>query len=688
MTGLSAGGHHERLVSQAPRHCQVLVGDPKRARELLRAALVASPACLWFGEGAPEFARAVGRHDYAAALGSECDVLVYDAHAGLYPDVLAALLGTLRGGGVLCLLVPEWTSEMVFDDPALDGLAPWPLDAAAVGRRFLHRLRAHFTASRAVRVLEVARLAALDLPTPVPRTGVLSLNAGQAKVVEAVQRVATGHARRPLVLTADRGRGKSTALGAGLARLLRQRPCRVAVLAPGGAAVASLFEALRHALPEARHASARCVLGEGRVAYWRPADFLAESPPCDLLVIDEAAALGLPLLRRLATRHNRLIFSTTVHGYEGSGRGFAQRFIAWLTAHFRQIHRLELDAPVRWTAGDPLEALATRLFLLDAETATPPPGEVRCRWLDRDALARDEALLRQVFGLLVTAHYRTRPSDLRQLLDAPALSVLVAECAGQVVGVLLAAAEGGMDAALAEAVCSGRRRPRGHPLLQSLAAHGGWCEAPTLRLLRVMRIAVHAERRRAGIGSLLLAEARALAEAQGFDLLGTRFGLTPDLLRFWQHNGFRVARIGHRLDPASAAHSVQMLAPLSAAGAALCDAAASAFVEDLPWRLLSGLSALDPEVVPGLFREAGEPAPPDERTRAGVARFAHGRRDFEDALPALRRVLCHWLAREDPGEAGPLLVSCVLQGRRPRREQVAALRRAFAALARAGRDGD
>ena len=122
-----------------------------------------------------------------------------------------------------------------------------------------------------------------------------------------------------------------------------------------------------------------------------------------------------------------------------------------------------------------------------------------------------------------------------------------------------------------------------------------------------------------------------------------------------------------------------MLVPLSPGGQALCDAACARFLDDLPWRLLSGLGGLDTEVVPGLFRQAGGDWPaPDTQTLADVRHFALGLRDFEDALPSLRRGLCAWLAREDAGENGVLLVRCVLQGCRPTREQVAMLRRSFA----------
>ncbi|HHI76619.1 MAG TPA: tRNA(Met) cytidine acetyltransferase, partial [Gammaproteobacteria bacterium] len=337
------------------RRWRVLAGDREAALARLSEALAAaSLRCHWFGDRAPPGIRPLSPREVTAALGSECDLLVYDAHAGLHPDALAALLGTLRGGGEWVLLTPPWSAWAGFDDPALARLAPWPLGRDAVGRRFVTRLQRLLEAAGPGRIQPADTPLALRAPADRPRS--LRLNAAQQAAVAAIERVARGHARRPLVLLADRGRGKSTAIGSALARLLKSGSKRILLLAPSRAAVGAVFDQLARELPEGEQGGEAFSLGGAEVRFCLPAHYLEAQPACELLVVDEAAALGLPLLQCLCERHNRLVFSTTVHGYEGSGRGFVHRFCASLDRHYRQWRRLELQEPVRWAPGDPLEA--------------------------------------------------------------------------------------------------------------------------------------------------------------------------------------------------------------------------------------------------------------------------------------------------------------------------------------------
>ena len=82
------------------------------------------------------------------------------------------------------------------------------------------------------------------------------------------------------------------------------------------------------------------------------------------LLVDEAAMIPLPLLQEYSRYFQHIVFSTTIHSYEGTGRGFELKFK-------RKIHRtfqhFELKQPLRWQENDPLEHFIDDLLLLNAE---------------------------------------------------------------------------------------------------------------------------------------------------------------------------------------------------------------------------------------------------------------------------------------------------------------------------------
>ena len=230
-------------------------------------------------------------------------------------------------------------------------------------------------------------------------------------------------------------------------------------------------------------------------------------------------------------------------------------------------------------------------------------------------------------ALLVNAHYQTRPSDLRQLLDNPDGELWLASAGGEVLGVLLGVLEGGFDAPMAGQVLAAQRRPRGHLLAQSLAVHAGLDDCLTQRVLRVQRIAVHPQRRRGGIGSRLLDAAGAWAADNAVDLLGCAFGVELPLLAFWQDAGMRAVRLGLRVDPASATHSLFMLRALSVRGEALVAVAVRRFLGDMPWALGGSLRDIDSQLALALMagRDCSDLALNDDECR-DLARIVAGAR--------------------------------------------------------------
>src|SRR5690554_6372834 len=196
--------------------------------------------------------------------------------------------------------------------------------------------------------------------------------------------------------------------------------------------------------------------------------------PGSWLLIDEAAAIPAAMLGAWLAAFPRIAFATTVHGYEGSGRGFALRIRKRLERQAPDWQQYHLAAPIRWSVDDPLEPLVNQLLLLDADppAAVPLAPLFLQRW-QQAQLAVDEQALRAVFGLLVQAHYRTAPGDMQRLLDEPGLSITTLISGDQIQAVSMCVHEGGLAPDLDERVARGDRNLPGHLLAPSLAAHAG-----------------------------------------------------------------------------------------------------------------------------------------------------------------------------------------------------------------------
>ncbi len=688
LAGAARSAHQRRAL--------VLSGDPVWGQAAAVAALRAAGLnqALWIGASSPSGLDWVAPGAAGRWLGRETDALVIDAHAGLDPDDLGAASGAVRAGGLLLLLAPPLERWPQLPDPQLERICVHPWRPEQLRGRFLRRLAALLRQSPDLVLVEQGRpmqtgpsVLAPSSARPSESADPECRTADQRRAVEAVERVARGHRRRPLVISSDRGRGKSAAFGIAAARLLRAGLQQILVTGPRLEAVEPLFRHAATLLPGGLSARGLLTWQGRRIEFRAPEALLREQPAeAELLLVDEAAALPLPLLERLLAGFARIAFATTVHGYEGSGRGFALRFVKTLDARTPGWRALRLTQPIRWAEQDPVERLVFRALVLDAEV-TPPealsgaslPGCTLER-IERDRLASDETLLTQLFGLLVLAHYRTRPFDLRQLLDGPSLSVLAMRYGEHLVGVALLAREGGLGQDMAHAIWAGRRRLRGHLIAQSLAAHVGVAQGACLVGERVMRIAIHPAVQGRGLGQALLGAAVETARGAGADWLGTSFGATPELIAFWRRAGARPVRIGLTREAASGTHSVLMLRGLSEAGQSLCETVSRRFREQLPHQLSGPLKDLDPGLAAALLSADTRAQPHADLSEAEwreIIAFAYAARGYEDSHAAAWKLACRALADRETAatlDAGQseLLAGAVLT-KRPWAETARAL---------------
>ncbi|MCD1599537.1 tRNA(Met) cytidine acetyltransferase TmcA [Rheinheimera aquimaris] len=508
----------------------------------------------WLGADAPPAATDLSAKTAYQLLGTECDTLVINAFNGFNADLVAASAGCVKAGGLWLLLCPPFELWQHQPNPAHKHLLPYPLDASTHQGQFVSSWLTLLQQQNIFLLRDQQLLRHLswpELPTwEKPEQPYITTEQQQA--VTAIHRVVSGHRRRPLVLTANRGRGKSAALGIAAAQLAEAgKHTLLTAPSPNAAQTAQrYFQQLTP--PEKRH-----------LLQFMPFDALLRSDiKADLLLVDEAAAIPTPVLQQLLHRFSRIVFASTEHGYEGTGRGFQLRFQQYLNEHSPNWRKLHMQQPVRYQANDPLEQTIFNCFLLQlsashSEYNRQKPTQFQCftytDWINQPAL------LQQVFSLLSLAHYQTQVKDLAAVLDNPQLTVVTLQQNNNLLACALVSKEGEIPAQLAAQIYRSERRLQGHLLAQNLAFHLARPELAEQRLWRVMRIAVQPGLQRSGLGMQLLLRIRQLAQQQEVFCLGTSYGLTAELLEFWHRAGYQPVRLGSSTDKASSEYSLLML---------------------------------------------------------------------------------------------------------------------------------
>ncbi len=585
-------GFQQYALALNERRLVVLVGDELWAHSLLKSADVLENShksitrSFIYGDSEVILPN-VSLPRFRDKLGSESDYVVF-AHSQYSIDALAALSGTLVAGGVFFLFVSDYGK----------------LEESLFFKRFLsviNRMPAHLVLEQkklflpALPVLASAESVSkeTDINTEKAVLDYACVTQEQVTAVDAVIKVVTGKRKRPLVLTADRGRGKSSALALASTQLLKSakkdNPVHIVVTAADINSLQVFFKQLQTNLPTGLWQNNCFTSNNGCVEFIAVEQLLKQHVKASLVLVDEAAAIPVYLLEQLVKNYHRMVFASTVHGYEGAGRGFTLKFqqkLTQLCPHWRSLH---IHQPIRYRANDPLEQLIFDACLLNAELddlACDMAKPANSSWLDGNinvnaltfkhftakALAEDETLLAQVVSVLVTAHYQTKPSDVKMLLDNPRMQLLCLlsdiNNKQRVVAVAMLISEGKTDiepisSSDIMAIKHAQRRLSNHFTPQSLLTQCGVEQAFDFHYLRVMRIAVHVQLQQCGIGSYFLSKINHFAQTQGADFLASSFGATQPLLAFWLQQGYQLARLGFTKDKASGEHSALVLNALS-----------------------------------------------------------------------------------------------------------------------------
>ena len=545
----------------------ILVGEDDFLAHQLNHNLSLKSA-VWIGDVSPHFATQ-SYFPFSKTknlLGSEFPAIIYDARQGIHLDALAMAAGTLQDGGQLLLLLNHWSH--LANQPDSDSLR-WSGEKHAINTP-------HFIAFLQEKIAKygfpVYQSTPLTLALPMPQKDRSTHCQPTLEQARLLQQMAEAE-EAILIVTAKRGRGKSALAGLFAKQQLAQNQ-PVILTAPNKSAV-NIFNEFAGA----------------EITFMPPDELsqnLSDAPQQfadHWLFVDEAAMIPLDILFRLTKAFKRVVLTTTIHSYEGTGRGFLLKFMAKTD---RTLRHVELFTPLRWQADDKLESFIDDLLLCDCEDRLPqPPYDValaeqiqisHCERIPHDQIE-------SVYGLLTLAHYRTSPLDLRRLLDAPQQQFYLAQAQDSLLGCVWAVPEGWLtDKTLIRQIRRGERRPRGNLAAQMLCFQAGLEEACELCSLRISRIAVQPNWQQHGLGQRLIAQMKQqqIKQQGAVDFLSVSFGYTPELLAFWQKCGFILVHFSESKEASSGCYSVVALCPLSEEGQVFVQRAEKQFQRNLP----------------------------------------------------------------------------------------------------------
>ncbi len=658
-------------------------------------------------------------------LGTTVDFAVLDLMNDLKPNDVGRLGGIVKGGGIYVFMLPpldEWVKRLTKFQQNLLVPQYGPEHVRQFLKvRFWNKL---MSMSKALiinadhdEIIKEALLGnaqpwkpkPIELPERMKFSKVIYELAKTQDQVEALKAMEVLMERPPkgkrvnVVLIADRGRGKSAIIGLALAalahRLRRVKGrARFAVTAMNASNVSTLMEFVIKGLKALNYDVSVDKWGNDitsvRVGvsifidYIRPYDMLSEEGR-DIVVVDEAAMIPLPVLYGIHERFSRVIYASTIHGYEGAGRGFSLRFLKYLHEDKdTKVIEYELKEPIRYAPNDPVEQWLFDTLLLDAEPAKVTNEDyelINRREFDylvpnlKEFFLSNEEQLRQFFGIYVQAHYRNEPDDLGMMMDAPhhfirALSLRN----GKIVVSVELAEEGGISDELIDLVVRGLKLP-GNIIPDRLIKYWGLAEFAKLRGWRIIRIATHPELQDRGLGTEMLKLIEEEARSKGIDWVGVGFGVNAKLLNFWIKNGYMPVHISPERNPISGEYSVLLVKPINEKSKDIVIYANREFRLRLLNSLQGPFHDLEPDIVRMLLKDWDHALDTNYKARltdAQVRRlvaYAWGPMTYENTADAITELVKTFYLRKgiDDLELPPLYeeaIICKVLQARPWRE--------------------
>lgn len=533
----------------------VLVFDPMTAEKsenenialLITAYRVAFPTGLLFSDNVKlqDCDHFQPLRSTQAYLGMTTDAVLLDIRTGFPLDYFLSISATIKAGGLLVLIKRETfliDESQRFHQEAIE--TPFFHDFLQNG---FHQYCYHWHNNRLIAPALDACLFDSDTEASVPIVSVTDspeMNSEQEKILKAFLKEESGI----FTLFSARGTGKSWLAS----RIIETDATHYILTAPNQNAINQYqgIEQLQFRAPDALFLT----IPEG-IVYPQT------------LMIEEAAKMPLSHLERLCSRFQKVLMISSVENYEGTGQGLREKIhdLVEITEGY------QLTTSQRFLNRDPLKSLGDMLmFVKEDESAAIADisgidlGLMQLRYYDQsniDLLRSNIGLVIDLYHLLNQTHYQTNVQDIRRLLDAPHQVFILAFINDQLIGAVWGIEEGGLSLELSQAVFEGLRRPKGNLVAQMLTSQSYFPEAMQARSIRISRISVIAQYRRQGIGTIMTTflEAHITDQRQDIHFISVSFGLTADLLLFWESLGYQLVHLGFHLDKTTGLYAAVVL---------------------------------------------------------------------------------------------------------------------------------
>ncbi|KAH1644560.1 killer toxin resistant protein [Aspergillus fumigatus] len=430
-------------------------------------------------------------------LGNTYGMCILQDFEAITPNLLARTIETVEGGGIVLLLLKGMKSLKQLYTLSMDIHSRYRTEAhddvvARFNERFILSLGSCDSCLVVDDELNVLPISGGKNVKPLPPPETLDDNTGTKKELKEIKDsladtqpvgslvslartvdqakalltfvdvIAEKTLRSTVTLTAARGRGKSAALGVAIAAAVAHGYSNIFITSPSPENLKTLFEfifkgfdalgyldhvdytILQSTNPDFNKAIVRVNIHRQHrqtIQYIQPQDahVLGQA---ELLVIDEAAAIPLPLVRKLMGPY--LVFmASTINGYEGTGRSLSLKLIQQLREQSRgglkasgqddtdiadratgkaaksaeknlggrSLREITLSEPIRYAPGDSVEKWLNKVLCLDATLpkskintqGCPHPSQCQLLQVNRDTLFSfhpvSEKFLQQMMAL-------------------------------------------------------------------------------------------------------------------------------------------------------------------------------------------------------------------------------------------------------------------------------------------------